>query len=301
MQQGAKWDIPGYYPKIIHPDLAAKARATIKQNAKKLSGRKPSRVTVPNLLKSIARYRDNWCRFSVRRSNAGTWNGYYEALDDNRRVLWVISANQLEPILLVSIADLSPDNLKPPSTGNAETAMLRGEVRELESTLENIRMAVEAGSKIMVQRLVEVESELTKARELLATAEATDSVAVDTHALSQMAGYAIEDLKNPDRRPEIAALIRRLVARVQLGSSLDDLPADSDNNILSLEDGDTILEDTRLDPTGTRGKHPLAIQVKFHGGGEMAIQRGTSSIAGYVDPGEILITRIFRAGDPIIN
>lgn len=293
---GRKWELAGYYPAVIDPAVAADARATIRQNRKRLAGRKPRQETVPNLLKAIARYKDMWCRFSVRRNNTG-WNGYYEALDDNRRVPWAISANQLEPILLVSIADLSPDNLKAPNTGNAETAMLRAEVQNLENALSNINMAVEAGSTTMIPRLLEVEKEIAVAREQLVTAEAADGISVDTHALTSLVSYSIPDLKDPVIRPEIAATLRRLVARVQLGSNLDDLPADADHNILTLEDGDTILEDTREDPTGSRGKHPLAILVQFHGGGQLAIQRGTAGVPA----GEILITRIFRAGDAIIN
>lgn len=297
---GRKWELQHYYPSVIEPDLAARARATLKENRRKLKGRKPNAETVPNLLKSIARHRKLWCRFSVRRNNTG-WNGYYEAYDDNRRMQWSISASQLEPILLISIADLSPDNLKPASIGNAETAILRAEVQSLEKALTNITMAVEAGSTTMIPRLVEVEKELAAAREQLITAEATDGIAVDTHALTTMASYELKHLKDPVIRPEIVATLRRLVSRVQLGGSLDDLVHTPGKDIFTLEDGDTIMEDTRPDPTGSRGKHPLAILVQFHGGGQLAIQRGTPNIKGYVDPGEILITRIFRAGDPIVN
>jgi len=298
---GRKWRLEDYYPAVIDPDLVANARKTIQENRRKLKGRKPTEEGVPNLLKAIVRYRDLWCRFSVRRPRSGGWNGYYEAVDHNRRMPWMIAANQLEPILLVSIAGLSPVNLKPPSTGNAETAILRAEVQALENTLSNIGMAVQAGSTSMIPRLVEVEKELAAAKEQLVAAEAADGVAIDLGAISQIAGYELAHLKDPEVRPEIAATLRRLVSRIQVGSDCHDLPHNSDGDIMTLEDGDTVLEDTRPDPTGSRGKHPLAIYIRFHGGGEMTIQRGTTRCVGYVQPNEILIHRIFRAGDEIVN
>lgn len=294
--QGRKWEIARYYPAVIDPDTAAKARAILKGNRKTKSGPKADESSIPNLLKGILRYQTLWCRFSVHRTRIGTWNGYYEAVDDNRRMPWTIAANQLEPILLISIADLTPDHVKPPTAGNAETAILRAQTKDLESTLANITMAVEAGSTTMITRLVEIEKELAAARELLAAADAADNVAVDVTAMHQLAGYDPVDLKYPDRRVEIASSIRRLVSRVQVGSNLDDLATTPGQDILTLEDGDTILEDLREDPTGSRGKRPLAIHIKFHGGGEMAIQRGTEDA-----PDCIRITRIFRQGEPVIN
>lgn len=293
---GRKWAIADYYPQVIDPDTAAKARAILKANRKNKSGPKPDESSVPNLLKAILRYRNLWCRFSVHRTRIGTWNSYYEAVDDNRRMPWMIAASQLEPILLVSIADLTPDHVKPPSAGNAETAILRAQVKELESTLANITMAVEGGSTTMIARLVEIERELAAAREQLAGADAADNLAVDLGAINQLAGYTLSELKDPEIRHEIASAIRRLIRRIQVGSNLDDLTTTPGADILTLEDGDTILEDTREDPTGSRGKKPLAIHIRFHGGGEMAIQRGTEDA-----PDAILITRIFRRGDAIIN
>ncbi len=293
---GRKWELQSYYPTVITPDIAAKARAVLKGNRKNKSGPKADDTTIPNLLKAILRYRNLWCRFSTHRTRTGTWNGYYEAVDDNRRLPWSIAANQLEPILLVSIADLTPADLKPPSIGNAETAILRAEVKDLETTLANITMAVEAGSTSMIPRLVEVEKELSTAKEKLAESETADTIAIDETALTQLTSYNIADLKNPKLRAEIAATIPRLISRIQIGSNLDDLATTPGADILTIEDGDTIYEITIPDPTGSRGKKPLAAYIKFHGGGEMAIQRGTK----YTPPGEIFVTRIYRTGEPII-
>jgi hypothetical protein len=293
---GRHWELASYYPEVIDPETVAKARAIVKSNRKNKSGRKPSEVTIPNILKSIVRYKKLWCRFSVHRKRAN-WNGYYEAVDDNRRMPWMISANQIEPILLASVADLTPDYIKPPTIGNAETALLRAEVKQLESTLANITMAVEAGSTTMIPRLVEIEKKLSEAKEQLAKADATDNVAVDHQAIKLLAGYEPSDLKDPTMRVEIASSIRRLISRIQVGSDLSDLVTRPDQEeILTLEDGDHIHEQPIEDPTGSRGKKPLVILITFHGGGEMAIQRGAEQIKN----NEILITRIFRKGEPFV-
>jgi DNA invertase Pin-like site-specific DNA recombinase len=292
---GRKWQIEKYYPQIVDPDLVAKARATIKENRKKQSGRLPTENTIPNILKSILRYRKHWCRFSVHRTRIGTWNGYYEAVDNNRRMPWCIAASQLEPILITSIADLKLENLKPPSTGNPQTAILRAEAKTLENTLANITLAVEAGSTTMIPRLVEVEKALAETKEQLATAEASDGTKIAPQTITHLKGYTIEDLKCPERRTEIAVALRQLISVIQIGSDLHDFAPAPGEPILTLEDNDTIWEDELADPTGSRGKKPLAMHVKFHGGGEMAIQRGTVD-----SPNFILVTRIFRNGDEVV-
>lgn len=297
---GRKWELQKYYPEVIDPVTAANARAALRRNARKKSGRMPTNDSVPNLLKAIVRYKSLWCRFSINRNKIG-WNGYYEAVDDNRRMPWMIAASQLEPILLVCIADLTPEDLRPPSNGNAETAILRAEVNELESTLANITMAVEAGSTTMIPRLVEIEKELTEAKEKLAAADNADSVPIDHGALLQFANYQLADLKNLERRAEIATSISRLISRIKVGTDLDDIAIRPGEVFVTLEDEDVLLEDSRKDPTGSRGKKSLAIHIQFHGGGEMVIQRGTERTKNYIEADEILIWRVFRKGEPVIN
>ncbi len=289
---GKAWKIDNYYPDIISADVAAKARAVI------LGNRKTGRpcVGVPNLLRGILRHKELWCRFSVHRPQIGGWNGYYEAVDQERRMPWSIAASHLEPILLTTIAELTPETIQPPSGGAAEVSLLRALVKDLETRITNIAAAVEAGSSTMATRLVELEKELVTAKEQFEIAEASSNVAIDTKALTQLSRYALADLKLPEKRTVIAATIRRLVNRIDIGSTLDDLIPKGQDTVLTIEDGDTIVEDAFGDPTGSRGKRPLAILINFHGGGQVAIQRGTED----APVGGILFTRIFRDGQPIV-
>ena len=289
---GEPWKIEGYYPAVIPTDLAAEARAYLVRNRK--TGRPAEGVL--NLLRGIARYKNLWCRFSVHRPQIGGWNGYYEAVSPDRKMPWSVSANQLEPILLAAIAELTPETIMPPSDAVSDAAALRANAKDTEARIANIGTAIEAGSVTMAPRLVELEKELAAIREELEVTDAEGKIMVDISALTQLARYDAMEVKDAALRPEIASAIRRLVKRVELGSTLNDLITDKRKTVMTIEDGDTIVENALPDPTGSRGKHPLAILVHFHGGGQLAIQRQTEN----TPPGSLLITRVIREGQPIV-
>jgi DNA invertase Pin-like site-specific DNA recombinase len=313
-KEGRTWRIENYYPRVVSDDIAADARASLKRNRK--GGRPRNNAKPANLLKSLIRYKGIWMRFNVHERvgpNGPYWNGYYDALyPDRPGSAYMIAANQVEPILLASLAELTPDELAPPVTTGSRVDALKKTTELIQQRIENVGAAIEAGSVSMAPRLIALERELAEARLALDQNRIEQGLTVDSRALETVQGVDIADLKNTEKRPLIAAAIRRIIQRIDIGSTPSDLtngPA-----VLELEEGDTMIEEIIPDPTGTRGKHPVVMLVHFRGGATRLIARGVADYAPIIGvetarrgkkrtsvemPKGILTVRVAKPGDKI--
>lgn len=278
---GKSWRIPGYYPQIVSEELAIDARGHIQSNRR--SGRPRAEAGPANLLKGLARWKGIWMRFSVHKKKGpkgAYWNGYYEALwPDRPGVAYNIAANQIEPILLTAIAELSTDALAPLTREEPASVRLRAGLGNIGEKIENLAKAVESGSITLAKRLVTLESEQKKMQDALATAEADERApGADPMALRDMARIPLQDLKDATKRMAIASLIKRLISRVDIATTIHDLPSNSQHKSITAADIGGLLLSSYPDPTGSRGKNPLVILVTFHGGGRRLIFRGADGM-----------------------
>ena len=273
---GRSWRIENYYPCVINSDVVAAARASVKRNRK--SGRPGSKAKPANLLKSLIRFRGIWMRFDIneRQGPKGHyWNGYYNALyPDRPGSAYMISANQLEPILLACLAELTPEELAPPIAAGSKAEVIKKDILKIQQKIANVGAAIEAGSVSMAPRLIALERELEESKIALDLVLAEIGTKFDAKAVKEVRGIDIADLKNINERPRIAAAIRRLIERIDVGESPSDLTAGE--FVLETENGDTVIEQILPDPTGPRGKHPVIILVHFRGGAKRLIARGVN-------------------------
>ena len=170
---GRDYEIPGYYPQVVTPELAAQARAVMVRNTRGARGRPNEGQRPINLFRGILRYRSHWLRHSSHQNGKPDadgvkgYNGYYEAVDEmatksGSRVLYSVPARQLELIIATALIELTPEDLAPIKTERPETVKLgnlRGELAVLIQKEKNLLSAVESGSTGVANRLVEVETE----------------------------------------------------------------------------------------------------------------------------------------------
>lgn len=282
-KMGRTWTIPGYYPRIISDEKAALARKTLMGNRR--HGRPAKEAAPVNLLKGLARFRGVWVRFTHRENGIG-WNGYYDSLHEDRPgCAWNASANQVEGVLIAALAELTAGDIEPTSEARDRVGALKLKLAALETKIENIAEAVEKGSTTMIARLMELEADHARTQTDLKEAQLEQPTRVDTSALRELAAFDHKDLKIRKKRPAIAAALRRIVARIDIGSTYEDVLEDSHDAVpedYNPEDysGFTLNEKIIADPTGSRGKKPLCIAVKFHGGADRMIMRGFPECAG---------------------
>lgn len=283
---GKTWSIENYYPALISKELAAEARATLVANRR--TGR-PHGTGPANLLKGIGRYKGIWLRFDVRKKPT-FWNCYYVALNpDKPGIAFNVSGNQVEAILLAAISELGPEALAPVAKEPRSVA-LQKKIEGMEKRIENLGIAVEAGSVSLAPRLVELEGEhATALRELEELHAEERAPGVDPAALKSLSKFSPADLKDFEERKQIAGAIRRLITRIDIGTELGDLPIPVKTRgaiILRLAAGPL---KTIPDPTNTRGKKPLAMLVTFRGGANRLIARDEAKWQGIlserVEPG----------------
>lgn len=269
---GKTWRIPGYYPQVISEELALEARSRMHGNRR--AGRPNLSTSPANLLKGLARFQGIWMRFSIHRRGTN-WNGYYEALwPDKAGIAFMVPANHLEPILLTALSELQPAALSPEATEELASIRLRAALGKLEEKIENISRAVESGSITLANRLVELEKEHQATQAALATAEAEEKTAgADPEALKDVRRFSLTDLKDIKKRGEIAAVLKRLVCRIDVGSSIADLPQSTEKPTVNAAELGKLEVSSFPDPTGSRGKKPLVLLITFHGGGKRLIFR----------------------------
>lgn len=225
---GRSYTISDYYPRIVSDELAAEARAVLERHAAPSRGR--SAVVHPtNILRGLLRYQGAPMRCVHRRNGAKGEDGkkayiaYFEAFDETRdKIIHSIHANQLEPVLIQSLRELQPSDLAPVAAKESPMASIRARLAKLEATAGNLLRAVESGSVAVARRLAEVEAEIVTVRDALGKAEAEEKIALP--GKQDLEELKI-DLVDPQQRERAGAALRRIVERIDLFSSLKDMPA----------------------------------------------------------------------------
>lgn len=315
-KRGRAHTIHNYYPRIISDELAAEARAAQGRLVRGGRGRiaDPDAMRPINVLRNLLRYNNRWVRFGCaanrRLDSEGrkTYYGFYECIDQEAQILtgkgklvYYTSARQIEPILFAALAELKPDDLRPAvaDTKPKRSLSLKAEIAKLEAKAQNLLIAIESGSISVANRLKQVEDETAKLRHELARAVTQESIpadAVNEAELDQIRELQAELNDNPSRE-RIAAALRRIVSRIDVGRSLRDLPIESvDRHQIMSRMVNRGIE-TVADPTTTeRGRKPIWLYVSFVGGGHRLIGRDTE----FVHPNTILSIRIGPATPEVI-
>lgn len=184
---GKTYKLVGYYPRVVSDALAAKARAVVQRHTSSTRGRSTTTDRPVNLFRGLLRYRDKWMRQGVRKNdepNPETGiNGYrssYECLDDSTgKILFSISARQLEPVIVHGLLELKQEDFLPlkleQKTSRLES--LRGKVALLESQAANLLKAIESGSLLVATRLKELGGEIILSKSELSRTEAEEQAA----------------------------------------------------------------------------------------------------------------------------
>ncbi len=280
---GRNYRIVGYYPQIISEELVAEARAVMIRNGRGNRGRLAQEGSWNNLLRGLLRYKGRWMRHTNHQNGTvdpktgkKTFNSYYECLNsdiDNGGFV-CISANQLEPLVIHGLLELQPADFLPlPKVNSApRSSILKRKITDLEAKITHLVVAVENGSVSLAKRLLELEKELFEARNELLTAEAEEAApSRDTFwHLKQVA----PNLKDSEARERTAAALRRLLLRIDVGLTIEDIPR-SDRlrggiaKAVLLQQGRTIPDPV---PAGGRRK-PLYVLLSFIGGAKRLIYR----------------------------
>jgi DNA invertase Pin-like site-specific DNA recombinase len=281
----AEYRIENYYPRIVSDELAAKARA-MKQVVKP---RQSASGRPLNLLKGLLRHGGRWCRHQSHRNGKPGANGvksyhsYYDDHDPNNfgKKTWSIAGNQLEPVLVAGIKELSSADFVPNGPGESRrSAQLKKKVRLLEEKIARLVEAVEKhGANALTSRLGELEREVTETRREVIRAEAQEGLAAPVNTLLRSMS---SDLSDPQCRARTAVAISRLVTRMDVASDIAGLGLSKEFAIglhaalvdalrLARQDDKTVM---MPDPVPkTKRRKPLAILIHFRGGAYRLIAR----------------------------
>lgn len=298
--------LEGYYPQVVTPELATRARATLQKNARHDRGRE-SRHAI-HLFRGILKAAPvgQWMRCQSHRNGkpdqngVKTWNTYYDAVDEGTgRMVMSVSAKQLETVLLTGLSEITVDDIIPRTVGKVPASVkLRAKIRDLEAKISNVGAAVEAGSVSLAKRLIELEKEAGRSREELKKAEAEEALPPSAPtALAHIQATPIDCLNSPAHRETIAAHFRRLIDRIDIAHSVVEVAgATPDKPLIEMmrnseAEAEPIWQDIGKgerfnvlpDPTQKRYRRPLAILVHFCGGAKRLILRRPSDVANFPD------------------
>jgi DNA invertase Pin-like site-specific DNA recombinase len=289
---GRDYEIPGYYPKVVDSDLAAAARSVMARNIRGSRGRQPHGTRPINLFRSLIRFKGKWLRHATHRngtrdpiSGKKRFNSYYECFDElgdtsQGKLLFCISGNQLEPLLITGLAELRPEDIAPPilaSPDEARLTVLRGQVEELKKKEQNLLAAIESGSAAVATRLVEVEAERKRKESEVSKAETLAAqTAVEPIDLKSLAG----DLSKNEVRERMSAAIRRMVQRIDIGESFSDLGITDDFRRAYVYNRAEMLKSAKSFPDPVpqdKRRRMLHVLVKFVSGAYRVMSRETDS------------------------
>jgi DNA invertase Pin-like site-specific DNA recombinase len=282
---GRTYKLIGYYPVLISEALAAEARAAMLANRIGEVGRTAMGVRPINLFRGLLRYRGHWVRHQTHQNGephpttkVKGFNGYFDVVhpDTDEKMIFCISAKQLEPVIIHALRELRPEDLLPSKAAkNLSKALnLRTQLFELQRRRENLLKAVESGSTSVSQRLVEVELQVVAKRKELTEEEvrlASLSIA-NPSSLKEIS----PDLKCNKTRLRTAEAMRRIVSRIDLGLSSAELPLEEKDKAAFLEkllnpDGSWPLIPDPI-PNNKRRKE-LFILITFASGAQRTIAR----------------------------
>ncbi len=284
-QAGRKYKLVGYYPRLITDELAAEARAAMLSNRVGEVGRAATGLRPINLFRGLLRHKGRWMRFQTNRNGEFDpiaqrrgFNGYYDVVDpdSSEKVFWGISSNQLEPVIIRCLAELKPEDILPAKrdTAPSKSSFLRASLTDLEARRVNLLSALESGSTSVSKRLVEVEGQIADLRKELAAAETLENSFTPTHSTG-LKDISL-DLKSPETRKQTAAALRKLITRIDVGRTFQDIPIDTKlyeawlAKSLNLDEPSVVVSDPI--PYSKRRKE-LSILITFRSGAQRIISR----------------------------
>jgi DNA invertase Pin-like site-specific DNA recombinase len=283
---GHDFRVEGYYPVLVKPGLAERARESMTANSR--YGRKGNPVPTSdrserpvNLLRGLLRYDGNPARYDCRRNgNSGGWIGYYYGYDEaSRKNLGVVSSKILEPTLLACLGELTVDMLKPkveevdPAVAALSHAKRR--LAETETSLERILSAIERGGELdsLIKRLEALEREKANQKEQAELLErkvrSRQAVGTGEAELKELKSLLDADLGNNQMRQRVAQAVRRVVTRI-------DLSLEFDRGVVGLAIRTMVAGEAHMvvDPCPPRKTRKcLYMRVHFRHGGRRAIMR----------------------------
>lgn len=299
--------IPNYYPVIIEDGLANAARAVLVRNHKGSRGRQTTTTRPLNLFRGLLRFKGRWMRHASHsngtrdlKTGKRGWNSYYECFDElhgseQGKLIFGISAKQLEPVLLSGLAELKSEDLRPSVTNtvHARASKLRGQLTSAESAQQNLLATVEqSGSQLIALRLTELEAQVRRIRAELEQLE-TMSVPV-VHSVAEVK-HLLCRLDDKEVRERAAAALRRMIIRVDVATTLSDIPVTDRFRLRYLRGRDRMLQTAQVlpDPVpDTKRRKDLFLLVTFASSAFRLIYR-TSVLKG-----KIVSARI-EAGDSL--
>lgn len=268
---GRGYEKEGYYPRLVSDELAEEARTTLARNnsrGKAAMGRPPTGKRPINLLRGLLRHRGCWMRHMPHQNGkGGGYNSYYECIDPlTAKVVFSVPGNQLDPILLVGVQELSAVNLAPMKPTTPKRVALQKIAAALNEKITNIVGAIESGSKALVKRLAELESELARVEtEIENTPEI---VPPDTLGLKKLQAFPLEALRDPEQRSLIAAELNRLIERVDV--DWDEHGLVVPKNFWAKAWGPASF---LSDPTPNLRRKKIVLIITFRAGGQRYINR----------------------------
>ena len=273
--------IEGYYPAIISADLAGEARAMLEKNNLAEMGRPPKPARLPNILKGILHHAKTntplWLQWKQFKSKL---TGYYLARDTACNPLCRFNADQVEGVLLSTLAELKPEEtqLEKPAE-NLKQKRLETKLFAMEIGIKNLLKVVESGSSSVAKRLVELEDEKEALAAELEKVKREAPRAFDPATLEAAKGFEIAELRNPGRRAELAVALRKLVSTIRIAQRLPDLciteEEDAKFTDLAINCEDDIGYTNDL--TDTRTRCEIAMLVTFRTGAKRLIWRTLSN------------------------
>lgn len=278
---GRRYKIAGYYPVVVGKSLAAQARLVLKNNSTGNRGRPAKHRRPTNPFRGLLRYNGHWTRHATHRNGTKDpktrikgWNSYYECFDEKKvgtkgEMLFCISGRQLEPVVFAGLSELKPADLAPPEPDSAVhmVALLEKEIVALEKQNRNlVRTIAATGSVSLSKQLLVVEKALDDKRLEHERAERQgEPKAVETGEFKAIVG----NLHHPEVRKQAAVALRRIVKRIDIARTFDDLPISDDFRRRFVRQRNAIIAKATLikDPVPkNRRRKPLHVMVTFSTG-----------------------------------
>jgi DNA invertase Pin-like site-specific DNA recombinase len=277
---GHGYAIAGYYPVIVTEALASRARGVMESNTRGDRGRPSENKRPINIFRGLLRQKRLWTRHATHQNgrwNPATkvkaWNSYYECFDElaggkKGKLLFCISAKQLEPVVFAGLSELKPEDLAPPAHDSAamQTAILDEKLRELEKAQKNLLLGLqETGLISIANKLEGVEKEIARRKEERERLQRRSPAKVWTGEFKAI----VENLNDPDIRMRTAVALRRIVKRIDIARSFEDLPVTDDFRKRFINQRGKVLAGAHVfkDPVpNTKRRKPLHVMISFSTG-----------------------------------
>lgn len=285
MQTAKQYEFSGYYPVVVDPLLAIKARTALEKSRSR--GRSHSGGVVEadrpiNFLRGLVKANGHPCKFDIRRNGKdGAWNTYYMKYIRGETIttMLVTSGKILEPTLLAGLRELKPVDLLPledeKSSEELTLLRLKSELKRTQSSKARLVEALEEGAgsiSSVVQRLRQLEideMELEKKLADLAPREKTNNRKHAKEVLMELKSLADADLTDNEVRRRLASVISRLISKIDYR---DGLSKKSTGILLrSIVEGNSLSVADPVQPSAKR--KAMYITVYFRAGGRRVIAR----------------------------